>query len=259
MAVVAVTRTSRPGQDPSLIGGDRADYSPTTTTVRKPQQDLAEVGVLLSTTQPVVITVVGDTTSNDEYEWVHLLAGRIATRFGRSVTVRDWVTEERRYELGRSYGPRGRAVVTIWNGAASGKDPGYSATHWKTLSPEGADLFLINHGHNKSNPYSLESGVVNLVGLAAKQSPVAFIGVVLQNPRFDSPSRASSQAKGVDLLRQYVSSPINQSGASTIDVFGAFSAAGPGAVDLIDADGFHPNARGQRVWADAVAESLGVP
>ncbi|MDH3022463.1 SGNH/GDSL hydrolase family protein [Gordonia alkanivorans] len=218
--------------------------------------ELDAVSADLRNPDPYSITVVGDSTANNADEWGYRLADRIASTFKRTVIVHDWSIEQSGYNREVTVGAPGRPLVDIWNGSASGKGPAYSIENWAKLSPEPAKLYLINHGHNVADPSRLVDGVNTLARDAKAQNPLATVGIVLQNPRMDSPERQQSQQDGVDRLRSYVEHE-NIYGAAVIDVNRAYYRAGDVAL-LLREDRFHPNVRGSVVAADTIAARLDI-
>ena len=125
------------------------------------------------------------------------------------------------------------------------------------LSP---DLVFISHGHNEGHTVPAEpywrDDLLALTESFSLLSPASELVLIAQNPRTADDSMDA---------RQYVTQSVAQMrGYGFVNVWRAFHDASPGGVvvqdpapgALIDTDGVHPNAAGQRVWADAVERQL---
>jgi len=211
--------------------------------------------LLADPARPITITILGDSTGNEQGEWVYLVAKKIQADYQRPVTVHDWSIEANAYVGENTFGVASTAApVEIWNGSASGKDAGYTISNYQALAPAPSDLVFISHGHNHTNPQSTVTGVRELVRLSrAGNQPPPAIGVVLQNPRVDG--SAENQAVKVDTVRQTFS---DWSGVELVDVYAAFEERGD-VRPLLRPDGFHPSDEGSLVWAAVTEQALGLP
>ena len=206
------------------------------------------IGEALQSSQPYVISVLGDSTGNSPDEWVHLVAQRIAEDYGREVTVNGWDANVNRYGYVSVYGTG--PPVTVWNASAPGEPAQYSLEWYPQMGPEQVDLTFINHSHNQTGQVLL--GVADLVDTAyANTAPGGGVAAILQNPRNDAPAQEGRQM--VERLREIYSDP--EYGVVTVDVFSAFSSSDDFAA-LLEPDGAHPNPRGSQLWADTVMAAL---
>ena len=201
--------------------------------------------------QPLTIAVVGDSTGNNDDEWVSLTAERINREYGRTVIYNPWLPATTAYGAARTLPGEGEPV-TIWNFSAPGERSAYSIRHLAVGVPETPDLVIINHGHNElpSEAAGFIGSLIDRVG--ELRDPAPALAVTLQNPRLDElgiePSQRISSAVA-ELISEHP-------GAVTIDVRSAFEAAGPST--LTYPDGVHPAPAGSRLWADTVATALGL-
>lgn len=208
---------------------------------------LADVGV------PRVFAVLGDSTGNEQSEFIYVLGRQISELYNRPVIIHDWSVETNTYLGQNTLGAdRPNAPVTIWNGSASGKDAGYSIQFLQALAPEPADLVLINHAHNHTTPDAAVQGVDNLLSRVRGAWPntLPTIGVLLQNPRLDA--SADNQEAKVAALRVKFG---NRADVEVVDVWQAFEDA-PELAPLIRDDDFQPSDEGQTLWARTLGAAL---
>jgi lysophospholipase L1-like esterase len=231
------------------LGGCQLERSSTATATTSRQPfDPAVVARTLTSTQPYIISILGDSTGNNTGEWVHRLSRRIADTYGRTVTVHDWDIDSGTYESQRIYGDHG-APVTVWNGSAPAKSAQYALQWYPQMAPSPVDLTIINHSHN--DPAIAVEGVVQLVDVAYRNTlPGGGVAVTLQNPRTDS--HAQTRQHVIDTLRGIYSNPAT--GVVLLDVNSAFRAGN--LKDLLRPDGIHPSETGSILWADTVAKGL---
>lgn len=223
----------------------RAAYLP----AERPPFNPATISGALRTTEPYVISVLGDSTGNAPGEWVHLVAEHIAKTFGRAVTVHDWDSERNAYGPVHTYGVG--APVTVWNGSGPGKAAQYSKQWFGQMAPLPVNLTMINHGHNKTQDAII--GIAQLVDLAYGNTiPGGGVVVMLQNPRTDKAGQ--DEPDMINRLKEIYADP--QLGVALVDVNSAFKVAN--LVELLREDGVHPSELGSRVWADTVITTLGL-
>ncbi|HJP67621.1 MAG TPA: SGNH/GDSL hydrolase family protein [Sphingomicrobium sp.] len=212
---------------------------------------LSDFTKLLSRKTPIDILVIGDATGNGPDDWVHLLARRIADT-GRYVAIRDWNLDASGYGEAVYYGAKDGKAVSIWNGSVSGLPSSYAADRWRDFAPKPNDLVMINHGHNETNAETAVEGISRLVRLSRTEvTRHTTVAVILQNPRIDRES-----ARLAAIVSELRRSP-DLSNAEEIDVNSAF-AAQPNLGELLSSNGFHPNQRGEELWAQVVSDRLGL-
>lgn len=214
--------------------------------------DIPSVDRALAGGQPYVISVLGDSTGNDTNEWVHILARRISSNYAREVTVHDWHIDTSAYAKDTTYGSG--APTTIWNASASGQSAQYAVEHFDEMVPRSPDLTFINHGHN--DPWNALSGITQLVSLVGNKGS-GQIAVILQNPRLDGgrPGRAHLESTLFQSIAHRFSNP--DSGVILVDVFSKFP-TGDALAGALKPDGLHPTDEWEQVWADTVAQRLGI-
>ena len=206
------------------------------------------------TNAPKSVTVFGDSTGNEQGEWVYRVVRTIVEKYDRPVTVHDWSIDQNAYVGENTFGAdRPNAPVVIWNGSALGKDASYSIDFFPLMAPQPSDLVIISHGHNQTTPEATTQQTTNLVKLVrgAWDTPPA-IAITLQNPRIDS--SADNQSAKVEAVRGVFS---NRADVEVIDVWTRFESA-PDLTALLRPDGFQPSDAGATVWAQTVETSLGL-
>ena len=206
---------------------------------------LAPARAVVTSAKPIVISVLGDSTSNARQEWVHRWALDLSA--DRPVTISHWneATQTGFVEPDELSNSGDGSPVTIWSGSQSGASAAYSLGFLSTLIPEQPDLVLLNYGHNQT-PESVSTDFPALLeALRATFGEVPVV-VVLQQPQIDD---ANAQVRG--LIEEWADSE----GLATIDVAAAFLATGD-YTDLLS-DELHPNDAGSRLWEQTVAVALG--
>jgi len=255
MLVATVASTAGCVHTPPPVTDKVAQYysnPPKPKAVKTPAALAPTVALLKDPKRAWSIGVPGDSTGNGPDEWVYLLAKDLSAKYDRPVIIHNWDIEKNRYADTTTIGGGAGAPVTIWNGSASGKGLTYSFEHREAMLPSRPDLVIVNHGHNMATPQEARVGAYNLVDWAtnAWDKPPA-VAVTLQNPRVDG--RAATHAAVVAELReQWTGTPVK-----LIDVEDAYKSA-PDVAALVREDGFHPNPKGEVVWAEAVKRALGV-
>ncbi|MEX5237808.1 SGNH/GDSL hydrolase family protein [Kocuria arenosa] len=198
------------------------------------------------------MAVLGDSTGNEDSEWVHLLTLALAEKTGRPAEVHTWSVDTESYGMPKKYTGDGEPII-VWNASAPGKHTGYSLDHCHDMVPQRPDMLIVNHGHNQADARDTSEEVQSIANWARtswRQPPA--LAVTLQNPRTDA--LADEHARIVARLRQDVPA---QGAAILIDVFSAFEASHDVSA-LLRPDGFHPSDAGETLWADVAWRSLGL-
>lgn len=203
------------------------------------------VAGLADTTEPWVLTVIGDTTGTASDKWVHLVGAELAAKYGRPVVIHDWYLELNRYAGETVLGGGTGQPIVIWNGSAAGSGPEYSLEHLDVLMPEESDLVIINHGHS-SDPAAMATALPAVADRIPKDSALA---ITLQNSRTRTDPRRQTEI--VHLLRSHWA----DESVTLIGVYDAFAATGD-VSGLLQEDGMNPNRRGQQLWAETVLRTL---
>jgi lysophospholipase L1-like esterase len=229
--------------------GDMADDTADPTEAPEGDAETGAAGASLQAARsalagddPVTIAVLGDSTSNERSEWVHLWAEMLAE--DRPVTISHWNEAD-----GTSYnGPDilsedgEGSEVTIWSGSVAGATAASTAELLPGIVPERPDFVIYNFGHNSTVDVvadhfdELHSGIKDVYG----DLPTI---VILQNPQLDDANAD---------VREAVEAWARANGADVIDVAADWpQAAWPWLVDEV-----HPSQQGQQFWAETVAAAL---
>lgn len=154
--------------------------------------------------------------------------------------------------------PAGSPIMSIVNGSHSGAGLTTLTTNLLLMSPNyGQVVAIISDGHNQINDIGpmLYSKFDAYCTAVRDRLPAVPLLAVTQNPRIDP---ANVQAAQAQRRTNYLSWEAAL-GWTVIDTYGAFVADGRGLPALINGgDGIHPNADGQRLWADVVIAALGL-
>lgn len=211
--------------------------------------DPASIADALESSDPYVISVLGDSTSRMTGAWIYLVSARIAETYNRTVTLHDWNIDSNSYTDIMTFGSG--PPVTVWNGSGGGKPAKYSLQLYSQMAPEPVDLTIINHTHN--NPWGAVDAISRLVAVAyGNTRPSGGVVVTLQNPRTDSVERAALEQGVTDELRAIYSDP--ETNVVTIDANAAFQNGDLSS--LLLSDGAHPSAQGSQLWAETVISTL---
>jgi lysophospholipase L1-like esterase len=193
------------------------------------------------------MVVLGDSTGDDTDEFPFLAAQQLASEYNRPVIVHRWAD-------GRGYGeesafPGGpdAAAIHIWNGSVSGSVGSYAASNLTAMTPAGADLVLINYGHNYAGPQEAKAGISQLLEVIDERLGRPPVLVTIQNPK--NPETVLSSA-----IVEQVRATAMEHVCETVDVHRAFKDAGD--LDLLLLDDTHPSPAGSKVWAAAVVKAL---
>jgi len=193
------------------------------------------------------VVVLGDSTGDDPDEFPFLVAQQLGSAHNRPVIVHRWAD-------GRGYGDESTfpartdaAAIHVWNGSVSGSVAAYAANNLRAMTPVGADLVLINYGHNYAGPEQARDGLSQLLEDIDGHLGRPPVLVIIQNPK--NPETVLSSA----IIRQ-VSDTASAYFCETVDVHWAFRDAGDPEPLLLDDT--HPSPAGSNVWADAVVKAL---
>jgi len=252
----ATQTVASPGDVGATSSGDQGEQTETSgpTGGRDDPVDpavdplLDQAREILADESPVVLSVLGDATSNARQEWVHRWATRLAEE--RPVTISHWdeASEEGFVEpdVLSQEGVGTGSAMTIWSGSASGADAAYPASRVEAMMPEKPDLLVLNFGH--SDPPGRVAARLGVTWEAVQEAygtvPVV---VILQQPEADDANAATREA---------VADWAREQGLPTIDVASDFLAEPDYADLLLSEDGVTPNDEGSQRWADLVARAL---
>ena len=201
---------------------------------------------VLGESQPVVVSVLGDSTGNEDGEWVDLWAKGLGAT--RHVVLHQWDDAHGGWlARTRVYGRHG-PTVTVWNGSKSGAQTWYALARLPVIQPERPDLVLYSFGHNHSPGKVVDPmrALVSAVDSRWSGTPVAV--VVLQNPQLGA--TAARHARVEAELARWAA----RAGLPTVDVYAAFEAHAD--EQSLFKDFRHPSPAGSAVWAVVVEKAL---
>lgn len=187
------------------------------------------------------VVVLGDSTGDDDGEWVQLWARSLGSERGAELLV--WGAGADRYDSPEALGGVA-ADVTVWNGSVSGSRASYALERLDRMLPDGADLVLLSYGHNHTVDDVAE--VSALIEAVQRRAPGAVVVVVLQNPQVGDANAAVREAVATLAAAQDV---------ATIGVDEAFLEDGR-PLEALLVDLVHPSDEGSQVWARTVESAL---
>lgn len=221
--------------------------APTTTAEPEPAEpvDALEHGrtVLADLDEPVVLAVLGDSTSNLVGQWVHAWGEQIAAQ--RPVSLSHWDEQSGRayhvpwvFDSGTEAAP-----ATIWSGSIAAATPATARALLPAIVPERPDLAVYNYGHSLQADEVEQQFTKLHDALESLYGPVPTV-VVLQNPQVEDENAAVRQA-----IRDWAESNDH----AVIDVAAEFEvAAWPLLIDRTQ-----PSQQGQQVWLATMLAALG--
>lgn len=233
------------GDDAAATTGSQDDDA----TTDSPQDAQEEAGDPLETARQalasgddVVLSVLGDSTSNSRSEWVHLWAEDMAE--DRPVSILHWMESSgdgyNEPDVLSEEGDDG--AVTIYSGSVADASAAYPATRIGQMVPEEPAAVLLSYGHaNTADDIGEElDETAQALEMVYPGTPVI---VVLQNPTVEDREPEVREA-----AREWA----EENGAGVIDVAAEFDPAG---WPLLGDDDF-PSDEGHQLWAQTVDEAL---
>lgn len=246
-AVPVVVNATTPASAPYVRPTD-AFTDPTPTETPTAPATVEQVRELVATSNPLTVSVLGDSTGNSDTEWVALWAQHLAE--SATVTVHFWDDVAGSYGAPVVYG-EGDRQIEIWNGALPGRtaDDGLAAI--EALQPAAPGLLILNYGHNQAAT-PIGAGLANIVSSTETRWELEGVPTVaiIQNPARGD--RAALTAGSQDAVIAWAA----EEGIPTVNVRDAFLANPNWAAEWMT-DVVHPNDAGSVVWADAVIAALG--
>ncbi len=223
---------------------------------RQAPAPLAPLRESLQGSQSATVLVLGDSTGDERWEWVHGFARKLVDRYpGYEVRLVDWDRANDTYRDPVTYGQVGSSLVlTIYNGSIA------SATidTWLAPSREGrllpsqpVQLVLVSASHNHGAQVGEEwtKRLDRVESQLARRYPGSQHTYLTQNPRSEPASyREQHATRRTELLAW-----AKRRTLATVDVFAAY----PSLVgEYLDGAGIHPRAAGQQIWIDAMAAAF---
>lgn len=227
-------------------------WSATTNSV--PSATLVEPATLLQrleSGQSAVVTLLGDSTGNEETEWFYALSTWLAgSHPTHRTTYRMWSDPRQAYDAGIELeaGTANGPTLTIYNGSVPGTKAGYATdpTRFAKLTAQTSDLYVINYSHNEGAATTYPS-YVDLTDALRARHPAAGIVPVLQNPE-GAPGKTAEQAAAHAQRIQIIRTLAGENRWPVIDAYSAFRADGRPLSTLVP-DGVHPAPAGHAIWA----------
>lgn len=257
------TDASDASTSPGADGATNPSQSPSASTSSPPSGSasatpgaggLAAAQAALNGSQPVRILVLGDGSGDAGDEWVSLWARDLAA--DHTVAYAGWNSSTQGFDPAKRQG--NGPEISLFNAshddatvAEAARDldqirRGASGSATPTLSADPTEIVVISFGYQES-PGKFAQDLQKLAGQLDSGTPVL---VVNQAPQ--KGAQANVQRQRARAATDWADK--NNYGA--VDVFAAFIAAPEPLAQLLDSQGALPNARGQQVWADAVASRL---
>lgn len=240
--------TESPSEEPEAEVTDTDEATATTASepvsTAQAGDPLEQAREALASDDAVTVAVLGDSTSNNRSEWVHLWAAGLAQ--DRPVQISHWNEAS-----GTAYNDPDvlsqdgdGSEVTIWSGSQAGASVDYAVVLFDALVPAEPDLVILNYGHNNTIE-DFTNQLDSLYSLLTDEFSGAPILMILQNPQVDD-ANAEVREAGEQWAQD--------AGVGVIDVAAAF--AGSDADEDLLLDELHPNGAGQELWAQVVTDAL---
>jgi lysophospholipase L1-like esterase len=258
-----VLQSTYDARTPAEIGAATDADLTTEETARIAADDLLRDGVeahaatqrlmrkLTVNTEDASLVVLGDSTGNETYEWVYLLAQSLAVDFpAYTVDYRLWNDGGSSFDAAVTVQTgTGAQTLTIWNGSVAGKQSMYhkGARLTPMVVTPAPDLIVINHAHNGGvNADFFRDELITLTETitSAVDAPLLIIG---QNPQQDNTSMTAKVQAAAKVAASR--------GYGFINVHDAFLLSATSLADLMF-DNVHPNIAGQLLWHATVAPSF---
>ncbi|RUR00837.1 SGNH/GDSL hydrolase family protein [Labedella endophytica] len=203
--------------------------------------------------RPFVVTVLGDSTGNEQGEWVDRAFRTLAEELDRPLVEHPYDLTTARYgtEITSNTDADGAPLI-VWNGSASGKTAAYSLANYDTLVPVQPDVVILNHGLNNVRNPDAVGGEFSDILTRTEQSWPRSVGyaAILENPRFDDWADAHTA-----VLERVGTWLEDRPFVLGIDAHGAYLARSD-VSSLLTVDLLHPSPAGSQVTADTVLNAI---
>lgn len=200
-----------------------------------------------------VVQVIGDSTGNEQGEWVDIAFRALAVQLDRPLIQHPWDVFSNSYLDAITANPEGaNAPLVVWNGSASGKTAEYSLLNVDALVPVEPDLVILNHGlNNVLQPAQVGEQFTSLIAEIERTWPSTIgYAALLENPRLDQHAAAHDTVIG------HVSSWLAEhQEVRPIDAHSAYLESGDVAA-LLSPDLLHPAPAGSALTAATVLAAL---
>ena len=205
--------------------------------------------ILSSGTAGASIFVAGDSTGDEESEWVYQLAWQLGYRYP-AYRINYYLWDEKRRSwpsvpLVILQGASGGPALDVWNMSVSGARENYALAYAeREIVQKRPDLMFVSYGLNDgAETARFRWGIQSLVESVAARAPDTEIVLIAQNPAVGNMYQ-QARASELELLA-------SQEGLGFVNVYGTFAARGDPTAYLTP-DGLHPNAAGVSLWLNAV-------
>lgn len=234
-----------PSESDGASNGDGGDEEEETEEASADPVEAATAAAqdVVNGSEDIEITVLGDSTSDSDGEWVTLWAQELGA--DATVQVHTWNPATGTwFQEPREFG-EGDRQITLWNASAAEGNPGFALELDGMIAAE-SDLTILNYGHF-GDPDFVAATLGNLLDeLDAGGEDAAPVVLTAQNPALDT------WTGWADTNREAMRDAAQERDLPVIDVFAAFDKADDWQSLLTDE--VHPNDDGQRLWADTVTE-----
>lgn len=200
-----------------------------------------------------VVVVLGDSTGNEQGEWVDRAFRMLSEELDRPLVEHPWNLQTAQYaEPITVNGDAEGAPIVVWNGSASGKTAAYSLENYDRLVPQQPDVLFLNHGLNNVRRPDRVAPEFSDVLTRTEQTWAGTVGyaALLENPRFDDWAAAHDAV--LDSVRSWLDERPFVLG---IDVHDAYLAREDVAT-LLTVDLLHPSPAGSQVTAETVLAAI---
>lgn len=192
----------------------------------------------------VVIGVAGDSTGNDNNEWVARMASTFASRYPeRRVEYALWSDATQNYpSTTLLQAGDGVSSLKVYNGSMPGSALSYHRGRVRALFPEHLDLLIVSTGHNyrsqTAEPYLAE--IHAFVADVRALYPDVEVVVSSQNPSFSDGSWPAANVNAHAARLAALRASALTVGYGYIPVYETFAAKPAGGRAWVMADGIHP-------------------
>lgn len=211
------------------------------------------------------MVVLGDSTSNDWYEWVGEASRLLPSRFPHHrIVQRTWSDGDNAYGAATvvsSPGPDA-PVLTIYNGSMPGARLLYHSERLALMVPSRPDLVVVNVGHNYklAPPEQFLDAVRSVVAQVRASYAGTEVLVSSQNPQFPG-VWGQAEADAHAARNEAVRTASAQEGWGYLGATEQFLGRSDGGRSWVAADGIHPiysdnGPDGNDAWAAAAVTYL---
>jgi lysophospholipase L1-like esterase len=251
LGAVAV-RGSTPADEATIASGD--DVVVEATSIDTDLLPFTEAWTRIDDpSREFVVVVLGDSTGNEQGEWVDRAFRMLAEELDRPLIEHPWNVQSARYADPVTVNSAADgAPIIVWNGSASGKTAAYSLDNYDRLVPQQPDVLFLNHGlNNVRRPDGVGAEFSDVLTRTEQNWPRSVgYAALLENPRFDDWATAHDAV--LDGVRSWLAERPFVLG---IDVHDAYLAREDVAT-LLTVDLLHPSPAGSQLTAETVLAAI---